>query len=166
MIDITNIQKALIELIEGTIGATRTLTANTLDQAPTSAWKDAAIIKTSYDISFGDMPNNKANPFHVRGNYRLVDVPITILIKKPLSSPVNIADRDTARAGLIYVADQVAQAISFPGNLTQTSGALATNLISGCFQQVSIGKPVEDWDKQLISCELTATAIARVSQAV
>jgi hypothetical protein len=83
-----------------------------------------------------------------------------------LPSPIEETDRDTARATILYNADMVIQALGYPGNLTRTNSANATNIVSGMLTNIKMSDVLEDWDEQYATYKITATAIARVSQSV
>lgn len=168
MISIANIQTALVEILTGVIGTTRTVTASTIERGVTDdeALRALSLAKTQCNVTFGLIENNDANPFHVRSNYRLVNVPITVELVQHLPSVIEIANRDTIRAGLIYLADQALQALSYPNNMLVTSAAAATGIIGGCLQDTKITAFVENWDNQIITTTITGTAIVRVDQSV
>jgi len=168
MINAANIRTAIDELLVGTIGTIRKVTANSVQKGHDDEDAMAAISLTmaTYEVIFGAIKNNSATPLSLKGSYRLVDLPITIEIKKHLPSNIEMTERDTARAAAVALADQIAQAIGYPDNLLQTNGALATGIIDGMFQDTRISELMEDWDKEVLTIKVYGTAIVKVDQAV
>lgn len=168
MINIVNIMTALEELLAGTIGSTRTMTGSTVDQAVSGDHVLGAqtAVRPTIDVTLGPIEDNPASPLSIKANYRISDLSVLIKLTRHLPSEVDITARSAARSGVLYVADQIVQAMSYPGNLALTSGGLATDIIGGCLVGAKISAYNEDWDRHLISTEIIGKAIVKISQSV
>jgi hypothetical protein len=164
MIEIENIQTALSELLAGTIGNTRVITAGTISAATEGALPGLTLSSTTADVIFGAITQNAQNPFQINGNFRIVDLPIDIELTKHLGSEIEFTARNTVRTDLIALADTVLQAISYPGNLRLTSVGDDTGIIGGALVRTQISAFAEDWQRHTISATVSGVAIVRVSQ--
>lgn len=154
-ISMTNIVTAVEELIEGTIGSVRTISAGDF-QADTyyqGQDDDAKAVATLVKKSFDVVPNGQERTdatLSERHSLVIIRVFIRLLVAYRTNAQVVAAQRKAVRNLAHEDAESIRQALSYPGNLTQTSGAAATNLISGLLQKDGPLQVVrEDWDANL-----------------
>jgi hypothetical protein len=96
-----------------------------------------ALEKPRIAAALVDVTRSAASP-PVTGNFIIYDVTLDVRIIRTLTTLEQISDDDdeTLRALAFEDADVVRQALEYPGNLTQTSAAVATDLASGMLSHV------------------------------
>jgi len=166
MIEVARIRTAIDELLVGTIGTTRKVTAGTVSQGHERAWEGLSLIGPRYDLFFGALVNHPSTPLSALANYRVVNLPVTITLYFHFPSAATEDNRNTVRANIYSVCDMIIQALGMPNNLRQTSAALATGIVSGMLTNLQTTTPREDWDKQIAIVDVTGTAIVYDSQLV
>ena len=171
-LNLTPIRTAIEEVLEGTIGATRTVTADTFRKGghsgrETGAQQALAMVKPQYETIFREFTNNDATPISAKASARLADLTVEIRFRYAFSSEILEDKRTTLLDTVLNDGDVAWQALSYPGNLTETNASVATNIISGMLVgPYSFAIDNEDWDNHLVVAELTAVAQINVSQAV
>ena len=170
-LNLTPIRVAIEEVLEGTIGATRTVTADTFRKGAHSgresgAQRALALVKPRYVTVFPRIAPHEATQLSAKGSSRLDDLTVMVRFRYRLQSEVREDARTTVLDTVMNDGDVARQALAFPGNLTQTSAAVPTNILSGMLLFESFEITEEDWDSQMVVAELTGTVIVDVSQAV
>ena len=125
------------------------------------------LLNPQYDVLLDRLSPHPATPVGSIGSYRLDELAVTVQIAWHLSSNILDSQRDSVRNDVMDALDEAWQALARPGNLTQTSGATATNIVSGCLTGLEALEIVEEnWDEQMLSAQLSATCVVKVTQAV
>jgi hypothetical protein len=176
-----NIQTAIIELLEGTIGSIRTITAARLKYGVFNGQPDAAkqarlLQETTgaywFDIEFDAHERHAGTPLSIRDSTAILKQDITIRIYKHLDSSVQESNRRADNAAIQTLMDDVVQVITFPSNLTQTAAAGATGIISGLLTgpggagHPRMTAPTFDWVNQILEGSVQAAALIEITQAV
>lgn len=115
-----------------------------------------------------------ATNFVANSNLHLLDVEVTVRVARHLGPEHRLTDatRDTVIALAAEDADVIRQALTYPGNLTQTSGGTATNLVSNLLTYEGSDDPrieYDDADSSEGGRVITVhrfTGIVKVTQAV
>ena len=179
----TPIRTAIAELLEGSIGSIRTVTAAKFlrgtfegqpEQATSAYLLQVASARHRFDVELGAFSASPSSPLSSNANYRLVECPVTIRVKTKLATPNQGSVRATDIATILDDCDLAAQAMGRPNNLLQTAGAVATNLIGGCLVgpegtgQPRIDASVQDWTAPhgMATTTIVGRAIVKISQAV
>ena len=130
------------EVLAGGFGSLREITADTYGTnlpAGFSVGGDAvrAIGQPQIEATIGELTRSPSSP-PTLGNLALYDVTLHVRCVRRVSADIQLdaAARDAAKAAAAVDTDVIAQALGYPGNLTATSGAAQTGLISGCFRHV------------------------------
>ena len=91
-----------------------------------------AMDKPVVEARTGTISRHPASP-PIFGNLSLLNVEFVVMVIRHLSPDHKLDDdlRDDIKALAANDADHLMQALTFPGNLTQTTGSVATNLVSG-----------------------------------
>ena len=78
------------------------------------------------------------------GSYKLEEIDVTVRVIRHLNADHALDDdrRDDVKALAINDGDLIAQALTYPGNLTQTAAAAPTNLCTGCLSETEEGTTV------------------------
>jgi len=160
----TYIRTAIDELLAGTIGSVRTVTADTLLNGHDDAWEGLSISKARYDLTLGAIEQHPSSPISALTSYRIGRLPVTIALRFHLPTAATESERDDVRASAYELADTVIQALGYPGNLTQTDDENATGIISGMLTNLGTNIPVEDWEAQILTIEVTGDAIVQIVQ--
>lgn len=163
----TNIRTAIEELLEGTIGKTRTVTANTVVSGH-QPWHGQILVHPRIDIKVEEMRQHEASPVSALASYRLATVRVTIDMFHELKAPCVESQRNTVRENAMLHADTCLQALRYPNNLRATNAGALTTIVSGCFIEGSWTTIREDLDAAppRIWSRITGTIICRVTQAV
>ena len=176
----SNIRLAIREVLQGDTGSIRTMTPGVLApgvwEGQTDQQQKATILDTAgglyhFDVRLGPLGHHPATPLSIKGNTRISQLGITIDFWGPLATEAEADQRQTDLAVFENALDDAVQALTYPGNLTQTSSAAATGIVSGClvgFDGSSIpeiDQADEDWGRKIVHSQLRATAILTISQA-
>lgn len=180
-INAANIRLAIEELLEGTIGSVRTVTAGVMSGAVFDGQPDAAskALSLSYrhrfDVELTGFSDNEASPIGSSlSNRRLINLEVSIPIVSRLQSSVQESLRSTVLANVVSDADTAIQALHYAigsGALATTNAGGATTIIGGMLAGPNgIGSPTwtleaQDWDAQEVRSRIDARAIVRVTQA-
>lgn len=171
-LNLTPIRTAIEELLEGTIGTTRTITADKFRKGAHSgrdvgAQKALALVKPRYETSFKAFTAHDSTPISAKASLRLAELEVEIRFRYHFSSEVRENARTTLLDTVMNDGDVAWQALGYPENLADTNASVATNIVSGMLVDPHRFEITdEDWDNQLVVAELTAVAIVNVSQAV
>lgn len=144
-----NILTAIREVIEDSTGSVRTAPSNRfrgglysgLDRdAGTLRALGAPIVETEIVRRV-----RSESGCVVNSNVQLRDIEVEVRVIRSitLTSKIDDATRDAAKAAALADGDYIDQALTWPGNLTQTSAAGATGLISGMLVYVDSDATVE-----------------------
>lgn len=174
------IASAVEDLLEGTLGTTRTVGTTvfgfgTFEGLAMSA-QQARTIQTAtrrhrFDVRVLDIVPHKSTPISIKSSHRNVRVSIWIDIATTLKSVAQESDRKSQRAAIANDADTALQALTYPGNLTLDGSGNATNIISGMLMGPDgAGLPTwsvisEDWKTHMLKSSIKASAVVVVTQA-
>lgn len=169
-LNLTPIRTAIEEILEGTIGTTRTVAANKFKKGAHSgreatAQKAMAIVKPRYETMFGPRLPHEATPISGKSSMRLDRLGVTVRFRYKFESEVRENARTTVIDTVMNDGDIAQQALTFHDNLKETNASVATNIVSGMLLEPEFQITDEDWENQLVIAELTATAVVNVSQA-
>ena len=178
----TAIRTTCIELLEGTIGTTRTVTAAKFKHGAFRGQPDQALIAKTiqtttgrhwFDVVIGKLMNHPSTSVSATGNRRIGIIDVRFDLWTHLSTTAQESQRKTDLAAIESDADMAIQAMHFPDNVKQTSAAVVTNIVSGMlFGPGGNGAPVwqedeQDWrGLQVLRSHIEATAILTITQAV
>ena len=179
------IRQAIREVLEGTTGSVRTVTAGKFLSGVFEGQTDLqqrsrALRKTAdpenpewvhrFDVRLGRMTNHESTPVAAIGNHRIVSLPVTISVTTHTQARILDDRRDEVLALINSDLDTAVQALTWPGNLTQTFAAVATNIVSGLMLgpegngYPSLEVTEEDWEKSLIRSLLGGSVLLVVTQ--
>ncbi len=174
------IRTSIKELLQGSIGTTRTVSSGkfrygVFEGQPLGA-QQAKAINTSYtsrfDIKLRQMVDHGATPMSIKSSFSVARFSIEIPIVTTLRSTAQETERDTDLALVASDCDVAIQALCYPGNLTQTSAAVATGIVSGLMVgPEGTGRPhwesvEEDWENHLLRSRISGSVSVVISQAV
>jgi len=166
----TPVLTAVKEVLLGSTGATRTVPANTFQYGKHGGLTDTelaerAIVKPVFDVELlraGRSPTTTG----IFTTWGLYELSLRVTVAYHLSDEALDDAREIARALALDDADKILQALTYPGNVRQTSAGAATLLISGCLQSTSgIGIWREDLNNHLLITEMSFLGRMRVAQA-
>lgn len=178
------LRQAIREVLEGTLGTARTVTAGKflsgVFEGQTDLQQRSRVLRKTdaetpewvhrFDVRLGQMRNHDSSPVAAIGSHRIVFIPITISITTHTQSRILDDRRDEVLAMVNSDLDTALQALTWPGNLDQTFSALPTNIVSGMMLgPEGQGYPTaevteEDWDKQLLRSLLGGSCLVQVQQ--
>jgi|PlaIllAssembly_1097288.scaffolds.fasta_scaffold00011_32 hypothetical protein len=166
-ISTTNIATAIRELLDGTVGAVRKVTASTVMTGHTP-WDAQILVLPRYDVTFGKLANHPSTPVSALSSFRIANLEVTIEVYHTLRSAVKIDVRNTIREAVTAFGDVAMQALGYPGNLNLTSTSQPTGIVSGMLTEMDHSIMSEDWDDRppRITSRITGTAIVRISQSI
>ena len=170
-LNVTPIRTAIEELLEGTIGTTRTVSSGTFTKGAHSGRSDGAqralaTVSTKYEVQFPAFRLHEATPISRNGSKRLEELDVAIMFRYDFSSEVLEGQRSTVIDSVLNDGDTAVQALFYAQNLLETNASVATNLVSGMLVGPHEFEVDEDWDRQMCIGRLTGKAIVNVSQAV
>lgn len=176
---IAAIRTAVIELMQGSLGSTRKLSANVFqfgafDGQPLAAQQTHSMdsrYRHRFDVQFGSARPHKATPISTKANYRIEARAVTIRVSTHLASSADESARVASRDLAEQDCSDAIGVLSYPGNLTATSAAVATSITSGMLVGSDDGQGIprwelvsEDWKSQLLVSRILGVAIVNVSQ--
>lgn len=173
-----HIRTAIIELLEGTIGSVRTVTAGQFTADVFEAQDDIAKQGLSladrtqhFDVQIAPLRSNDATPIAANGSFRLSNLLVTI----PVWRHANAENRRTQRfadlAEFENALDTAQQALAFTDNLATTSSAQSTGIVNGLLigpdgtGSPEISPIEESYADELLRAEIVGIAIVNISQA-
>lgn len=172
------IQNAVIAVLEGRLGAVRTVPRGmykfgTFDGNSPEANHALALdinYQHRFDVKIGTNKLHGSTPVSGLASYRNVLVPITIDITTRLASKPQASLRNEQRALIASDADVALQALAYRGNLTADEDGVPTSIISGLLQGESSAHPEwsvveENWDGHVHKSRINAAAIVQIGQA-
>lgn len=160
------------EVVEEAAGSVRIITADTYRPGAHEALgEDAAstqaLVKPRAEARFTSIEPHGARPAE-QGSFTLYGLELEVTVTRFIGTEHMILDdvRTTLRAVAAEDASRLAQALGWPGNLTQTSAAVATGLVSGMLRYVNseIGdlETVEGQNGRIVTVH-TFTGVAQVA---
>lgn len=164
------IRTAIREVLEGSLGSVRTVPAGTVARGAqqgrsVTSRQAQSLVTPRYDVRIESLSPHPSTPVGAIGSHRLDDATVTIEFAYKLSSTILDDQRDELRDQVMDDLDVCWQALARPGNLTQTSAAVATNIISGLLHSPSSIEVLdENWDEKILTAQIVATATLQVSQ--
>lgn len=170
-LNLTPIRTAIEEVLAGTIGSVRTVTANKFKKGAHSgrssgAQRALALVNTRFETNFVSFEPHEATPISAKSSLRLDRLSLVIRFRYSFDAPIREDARTTVLDSVLNDGDEARQALTYPDNLKETNASVATNIVSGMLVQPRFEVVEEDWDNKLVVAELTAEAIANISQAV
>ena len=170
-LNLTPVTTAIEELLEGTIGTTRTVTSNTFKKGAHSgrepgAQKALAMVNTRYEIRFPSGRQHEASAISHNANSRLEELDIEVVLRYRFSAEIREDARSTVINSVHNDRDTALQALLYPGNLTETQASVATNLLNGMLLGPYSFELEEDWDDMMAVLTLSLRGIVNISQAV
>ena len=172
---------AIIELLEGDIGTIFTVAANTFafgvfegqpDGAQRALATDRATATHRFDVEFGEVVDHEATPLSAKASTRIVRVAVAIPVWTKTATTIEETARRELLASIEGDCDTAIRALSFPGNLTQTSGSVATD-IAGGFMTAAGGQGAPtwslefaDWDRNIIKSRIDGEITVSITQPV
>jgi hypothetical protein len=166
----TPILTVVKEAVLGTVGSVRTVPAGTFQYGKHSGLNDDELARRALGLPIFDVELHTAQreptTTGIFSNFGIYSVALTVSIAYYLSSEVLEDARETARATALDHADLIIQALTFPGNLRQTSAAVSTRLVSACLESDGGAIVVrEDPDNNLLVMSLDFIGRVSVTQA-
>lgn len=140
------------EVLEDGTGSLRTITTGTyygglfpgVDGGEESM---RAAVKPRIEPSVRVVGRNENTP-GVMGSYNLIDVEVTVRVVRFVNANHKLKDSlaDDVKAAAARDADVIRQALTYPNNLTATSGGTATGLCTGLLSYEGSDEPSVEWD--------------------
>jgi len=163
------------EVIEDGSGLVRDITAGTYEGGISSVTNGAALGSLSLSTPRVESKITNVSPHPasppIGGTLILRSLSVTVRIVRGFSGrhELNDTHRDALQGLVVADADVIAQALTWPGNLTATNAAAPTGLVSGClvYSSSSVGSvEIDDAnDGRIVSSHLF-TGVARITAAV
>ena len=159
------VRQALEQVLTGTIGSVRTMTATAIGMGHTP-WHGQLVSQPRFDIRIARRQSHEATPVQYMGSHRLEQLDIEIDVFHSFASNIQEDKRGTVRDQVQWDVEAAKQALQWPGNLSVTSSSNATGIISGMLVGVASQVILEDWDQRppRSQSRITGTAILRVVQ--
>lgn len=153
-----SILRAIDEVLTGTIGSVRTVTAGTTRAGAWEGISDEklaadALVKTRFEViplGEGDTGEIAPNTANLAIDSITVRIRIAFLVEVT-TGELDDAARRVARAAIWDLVVQCRDALTYAGNLTQDSTAVATDLVGHAL--IPVGETVfdrEDWAKRIL----------------
>lgn len=181
-INAASIRIAITELLEGTIGTTRTVTSGVFTSGvhrtqPTLAQQSKALIAAQqvFDVELGPQLVHEASPMQMAGD-RIEALEVLINVWRHLPEDIESdpggayteSYRLTAKSAMAAALDTACLALSWPGNLAQTAAAASTGIVSGRMEGLSSSRPErsavrENRDTKLFEAEITGQVLLHLS---
>lgn len=173
-----NVRTAISELLEGTIGNVRTVTAATFKRGVFSGQPDqtakSLTLQTStsrhwFDVQFGALRNHASTPVASMGPRRIGELEITIRVTSNMATANQRTQRETDLGTVLQDCETAAWALAYPNNLLLTNAGASTGLIGGCLLgpgTTSVPEVVvisEDWNRQVVITEIRGRAFVQLS---
>jgi hypothetical protein len=151
---------AIREVIEDGTGSVRTITSGDYLPGETSArsipgLSRDALIAPRAEVRLVETTRSEASPA-ITGSFQLLALDLEIRLVRSLTT-FKLLDHDARQAVHALAAldgDVLAQALTWPGNLTQTAAAAATGLVSGCLRT--------DWRSAVGTVEADGSDLGRL----
>jgi len=165
-----HIRTAVIELLNGTTSSIRQMTAATFafgvfegqpDGAQRALIADTATGAHRFDVEVGRVSNHESSSPSFASTRRLVAVRVSIPVWTKVSTTIEQSDRRSRLASIRDDCDAAMQALAYPGNLRQTSGADDTNIASGCLTGLTWRLERQLWDRGYIVSRIEGQALLR-----
>lgn len=168
----------VIEIMDGTSGSDRTVTANlfgfgAFDGQPDMA-KQAMSVHTythRFDVEFTELGDHEASPLSAKAGTRIVRLGVSIPIWTHTKTTVEETARRSTLASIESDAETAIQALHFRDNMSTTSGAVSTNIVGGLLSGPGgQGAPIwtlesAEWDLNLIKSRIDGEAVITITQA-
>jgi hypothetical protein len=176
----TSIRSAIRSLLEGELGAIRTLPPGTFKYGVFEGQPAGAVrAKTNdpsyahrFDCKIGGQRMHTSTPISAKSSYKTVAVPVSIDIFTGLQSTPLDDRRDAQRNAIEEDIQLAVQALEYPGNLTLDSNGNATGIVSGILMGPNgYGHPTaevvsEDWKQLLHKSRISGAVVVVVDQRV
>lgn len=158
----TAILTAIEEVCLGTIGSVETVTANAVlrgayQSATDETWAALARVKPRVEVEWLGASDSGLTPR--LSSHKSLSIKVLIRVLYATEFEVDAALRKTLRASAAALVEQIRSAVTRPGNLTQTSGAVLTELASGCLFKSSSSVKREDFKRRIYATEITCEGL-------
>lgn len=164
--NITAILTAIEECALGTIGTTETVPGGTLVRNAWSTDEPGAPARAFLGSRVEVEIEGPEDTGLVPRSSNVAALRYSLLVRCTFSTGFELDDdgRRSARALASSTTELVRAALTHPGNLTQTSGAVATGIVSGCLVQAKQSVKRADFKARIIVAEITAKALVQASR--
>jgi len=172
--DFDAILTAVREVLEDATGTLRTIGAAVYQGNLNASLSDEemtlrALNKPLVESRIGAISRNDASP-NIFGSLSLLDIEVVVRVVRHLDQAHELDDdiRDDVKALSAADGDVIMQALTFPGNLTQTSGSAATGLVSGMLSYEGSDPPdtQQEATGSIITTEHNFSGVVQVTLAV
>lgn len=175
------IRTAVAELLEGSIGTTRTVDSGTFlrgvfEGMPPAAAKALALQTSTarhrFDVRLRLVRNDASTSVAKRGSRRIVDVGVEVLVTSNLSTSAQATQRAADLATILEDCETAAAALAYPANLALTSAGEHTRIIGGALRGEAgeatprVEQTQQNWDTQLARTVIRGHALVNVSDLV
>ena len=153
---------AIAEILTGSIGATRTVPAGTYlegvhDGSNEAQMNQRSLVKPRFAIRL-ENPKRSGAVGPSTADRVIIEMGVKITFTYLAPQEILTAGRREIEATAIDNAETARRALEWPGNLTQTSAATATGLISGCLVYDAGRQARVNWRQRIYQRELSFTA--------
>jgi hypothetical protein len=131
------------EVVEDAAGSVRIVTADTYragahEAQGADAASTEALVKPRAEVRFTSIEPHGARP-PIQGSFTLYAIELEVTVTRNLGTQHMILSdvRTALRAVAAEDSSRIEQALQWPGNLTQTTAAVDTGLVSGMLRHVS-----------------------------
>jgi uncharacterized membrane protein (UPF0136 family) len=161
----TAIHTAIAEVIDGTIGTTRTVAASAVEPGH-MPWVGQVLSKPRFEVTLDSMGRHESTPCSAISTYRIDKLQVTVFLHHKLSARHDVSKRDAAKAEALSLADTITQALGYPNNLSYTSASTSTGIISGMLLGLDRDVVDEQWEgtDRGLTTAIVGTALIKVSQ--
>lgn len=155
----TAILTAIEEVCTGALGSVRTVAPGTLTQGGVRGLSDEAafadaLVKTRFDVEL-PTPNRSDIIAPQNANLEVLEIYPTILLTHTTEVEIVVSAQRTVKARAADDATAVRRALSWPGNLAQTSGAVATGIVSAALVLLAEPEVIRaDWAARIYQTQL------------
>ena len=153
---------AIEEVCLGTIGSVETVTAGTVERGAYQPVDDdriaaAARTKPRFEVEWkGERDTGLVPRMSSHASY---EIKLLVRLVYPTDFELQPDERRAQRAAGAVTANKIRNALTRPGNLTQTSAAVATELASGCLKKAETAVVREDFKRRVWIAEIACTAL-------
>ena len=164
---------AIREVCEGSVGSVRTVVSDTMLSGLHTGMADArkatlALVKPRFDVQPVAWGKHVSTP-SVKGTVAIREIQLNLLVSYHLeiTDDLNQAEKEAIRATVFNNAETIRQALTFPGNLTQTASATSTGLVSGLLEEIGEFKVIrEDFAAHILDTSQAFRGLVQLTTAI
>ena len=156
--DAEAILTAAEEVLRGTLGGVRTVTAGALLRDAYVGQTDeqlrmAVLVNARFEVEATSLQRTKAvGP--VNASKAIHEIELRVRLAFSTESELGANDRRTVRADCLEMVETCRRALTWPGNLSATSASTATNLVGGALESKGPARVTrEDWAARIFVTE-------------